>query len=76
MTSLIQRLVSQALDAHYLSIEAEDSLRRGLHNGSCAREDLHAFMRLQRAAMEGNVKQQSRLCCPLPMQSIPVAIAL
>ncbi|NEO85404.1 MAG: hypothetical protein F6J87_14315 [Spirulina sp. SIO3F2] len=66
MPSLIQDLVAHALRTHYLSTEAEERLRQRLHDAPCPREDLRAFMRLQWAAMDGEVQQQSRLCCAIP----------
>lgn len=61
MVSSIQALVSQALTTGYLTVDAEEQLRETLHGQDCGREDLHAFMRLQKAAMQGDVQQQSRL---------------
>lgn len=65
MPSLIQALVAHAIETRYLSTEAEEQLRQYLHDAPCPREDLQAFMQLQWATMEGEVQQQSRLCCAL-----------
>lgn len=56
---LIRNLVQQALSTGYLTIEAEEQLRQMLAT-KYDREDLKAFMKLQQAAMIGEVKQQSR----------------
>ncbi|MCU0526570.1 MAG: hypothetical protein MUF72_17300 [Elainella sp. Prado103] len=55
----IQDLVRQALETGYLSLAAEEQLRSLLQRKNDS-DDLTAFMQLQRAAMEGNVKQESR----------------
>ncbi|MBE9012790.1 hypothetical protein IQ250_21550 [Pseudanabaenaceae cyanobacterium LEGE 13415] len=57
----IREVVQQALTTGLLSIEAENQLR-SLLASKYDREDLHAFMTLQSAAMAGSVKQESRLC--------------
>lgn len=57
----IREVVQQALTTGLLSIEAENQLRLLLAS-KYDREDLHAFMALQSAAMAGSVKQESRLC--------------
>ncbi len=56
---LIRNVVQEALSTGYLTIEAEEQLRQMLAN-KYDREDFNAFMRLQRAAMAGLVRQQSR----------------
>ncbi len=56
---MIRNVVQQALSSGYLTIEAEEQLRQMLAK-KYDREDLKAFMTLQRAAMAGHVKQQSR----------------
>ncbi|HEY9893486.1 MAG TPA: hypothetical protein V6D37_17160 [Candidatus Sericytochromatia bacterium] len=56
---LIRNLVQQALSTGYLTIEAEEQLRKMLAK-KYDPEDLIAFMTLQKAAMTGQVKQQSR----------------
>lgn len=55
----IRDVVQQALDTGYLTLEAEDNLRRMLSR-KYSEEDLEAFIALQQAAMAGLVKQQSR----------------
>ncbi len=57
---LIRDLVQQALASSYLSVEAEEQLRRLLQT-KYEKEDLKAFMKLQLAVMEGLVRQESRL---------------
>ena len=59
----IREVVQHALDTGYLSIEAEDSLRR-LLGKQYSDEDLDAFVQLQEAVMGGVVKQQSRESSP------------
>jgi hypothetical protein len=56
----IREVVTQALDQGFLSIEAENILRQLLSH-KYGQEDLHAFMVLQYAAMNGQVRQESRL---------------
>jgi hypothetical protein len=58
MTS-ISDLVQKTLKAGYLTIEAEEQLRK-LLAGQYNLEDLNAFVALQEAAMTGQVKQESR----------------
>lgn len=55
----ISTVVQEALSTGYLTIEAEEQLRKMLTK-KYDREDLKAFMSLQEAAMAGLVKQQSR----------------
>lgn len=55
----IREVVQQALDTGYLTLEAEENLRRMLSR-KYSEEDLEAFISLQQAAMAGLVKQQSR----------------
>ncbi|MEG4073441.1 hypothetical protein QUA30_12175 [Microcoleus sp. Pol14C2] len=57
---LIRDLAQQALALGYLTIEAENQLRRMLTTTTYDLEDLNAFMALQLAAMSGGVKQESR----------------
>ncbi|MGB3694784.1 MAG: late competence development ComFB family protein [Spirulinaceae cyanobacterium] len=55
----IRGIVQKALDTGYLSVEAENSLRELLKQ-SYDQGDFNAFLKLQQAAMEGGVKQESR----------------
>lgn len=57
--SLIRDLAQHAIATRYLSVEAEEQLRRLLQT-KYEQEDLKAFMKLQLAAMEGLVRQESR----------------
>ncbi len=57
--NLIKELAQQALTTGYLTIEAEEKLRTLLKN-KYTYEDFEAFMKLQQAAVNGVVKQQSR----------------
>jgi hypothetical protein len=64
----IREVVQQVLSTGFLSIEAEDQLRRMLSK-KYDQEDFQAFMQLQNAAMIGSVRQESRLAIanpPLP----------
>ena len=56
---LIKEVVYEALNSGYLTIEAEDELRLMLRN-KYELEDLEAFIQLQKAAMIGQVRQESR----------------
>jgi len=58
--SLIYQIVQEALANNYLTIEAEEQLRQ-LLKSKYTKEDLKAFMNLQYAAMEGRVRQESRM---------------
>lgn len=55
----IKDIVQQALTTGYLSVAAENQLRRLLRCKLNA-DDLNAFWTLQSAAMTGDVKQESR----------------
>jgi len=57
--NLIREVVQQAIDAGYLTVEAEERLRL-LLRGKYEQEDFEAFVALQQAAMLGKVKQESR----------------
>lgn len=55
----ISDLVQQAIETGYLSLAAEEQLR-SLLQAKNDPEELTAFLRLQQAAMQGNVRQESR----------------
>lgn len=55
----IREIVQQVLTTGYLTVSAEEQLRR-LLTREYGREDFCAFMNLQQAAMMGRVKQESR----------------
>ena len=57
---LIRDLAQQALTLGYLTVEAENQLRRILTTTKYDLEDLNAFMTLQLATMSGGVRQESR----------------
>jgi hypothetical protein len=52
-------LIQQTIESGYLTLAVEEQLRR-LSQHQRNREDICALMRLQRAVMEGEVKQESR----------------
>lgn len=56
---LIREVVKQALNTGYLTLEAEENLRKMLKN-KYDLEDLEAFIDLQQATMVGIVRQESR----------------
>jgi hypothetical protein len=56
---LIREIVQQALAQNYLTVEAEEQLRRLLRSKYDS-EDLKAFVQLQVAAMEGHIRLESR----------------
>ncbi len=58
---LIRELVQEALATGFLTMEAEEQLRRLLKT-QYDLQDLKAFVNLQQAVMEGKVKQESRQC--------------
>lgn len=55
----IREIVHQVLQTGYLTVEAENNLRR-LFTVRYDLEDIEALTRLQQAATSGRVKQQSR----------------
>lgn len=55
----IHEVVKQALETGYLTLEAEETLRRMLSK-KYSEEDFEAFISLQQAAMTGQVRQESR----------------
>ena len=55
----MREIIQEALASGYLSLEAENRLRKLLVQ-KCQPEDISAFMRLHRETTEGNVKQESR----------------
>ncbi|MGL5873993.1 MAG: hypothetical protein ACRC2R_16765 [Xenococcaceae cyanobacterium] len=57
--NLIREVVQQAIKTGYLSVEDEEKLRTMLRK-KYGQEDLEAFMNLQKAAMTGQVRQESR----------------
>ena len=59
IVKLIREVVKQALNTGYLTLEAEENLRKMLKN-KYDLEDLEAFIDLQQAAMVGIVRQESR----------------
>ncbi|NJL51830.1 MAG: hypothetical protein HC930_05655 [Hydrococcus sp. SU_1_0] len=56
---LIREIVKQALNTGYLTLEAEEKLRKMLKN-KYELEDLEAFIDLQQATMLGMVRQESK----------------
>lgn len=56
---MISEVVQQALLVGYLTVEAEEELRR-LLKAKYNFDELKAFFSLQQAVIEGHVKQQSR----------------
>jgi hypothetical protein len=65
---LIRDLVQEAFETGYLSVTAEEQLR-SLLRSQYYPEDLKAFMELQMAAMNGQVKQESRQILLLQQES-------
>ena len=56
---LIREIVKQALNTGYLTLEAEEKLRKMLKS-KYELEDIEAFINLQQATMLGMVKQESK----------------
>ncbi|WP_223307390.1 hypothetical protein [Baaleninema simplex] len=69
----IRDLVREALETGYLSVEAEEQLRQCLTQ-KYDLEDFHAFVRLQQAAMQGKVRQESRELLERQSQSHPQSV--
>jgi hypothetical protein len=67
---LIREFVKQAIDAGYLSLEAENEMEHIFSSSKCDLEDLNAFMSLQLAAMAGRVRQESLELINLPNPNI------
>ncbi|MBD2742732.1 hypothetical protein [Coleofasciculus sp. FACHB-1120] len=57
--SRIKKIVQQALVTGYLTVEAEEQLRQLLKT-KYDFDDFMAFITLQKEAMEGRVRQESR----------------
>jgi hypothetical protein len=56
----IRDIVQQALATGYLTIAAQEQLRQLLQTTKYGKEDINAFMKLQKAAMDGHVQQEIR----------------
>ncbi|HAO13143.1 MAG TPA: hypothetical protein DCQ51_18725 [Planktothrix sp. UBA8407] len=56
----IRKLVNQTLEQGYLTLNVESELRYLLQTTRYSKEDFEAFIRLQNAAIDGLVKQESR----------------
>jgi hypothetical protein len=57
--TVIREVAKQAINAGYLTLEAENQMRQIFATTKCDLEDLDAFMSLQLAAMAGRVRQES-----------------
>ncbi|AFY79991.1 hypothetical protein [Oscillatoria acuminata] len=58
--NVISQIAKQALATGYLTLEAEERLRLLLQQTEYGLEDFQAFMLLQKEAMKGRVRQESR----------------
>lgn len=56
----ISNLVREAIDTGCLTVETEDRLRNLLQMTKYGREDLDAFVNLNHAVREGQIRQESR----------------
>lgn len=56
----IHQLVQQTLEQGYLSIDIEQQLRDLVQTTKYGLEDMNAFVNLQIAARDGQVRQESR----------------
>ncbi len=56
----IREIVQQTLATGYLTIAVQEQLRQLLQTTKYAQEDINAFMRLQKAAIDGEVLQEIR----------------
>jgi len=65
----IRDLVQKALTIGYLTLAAEEQLRQRLQTQTYEPDELNAFMKLQQAAMEGDVRQESRELFQLELRS-------
>lgn len=57
---MIRKLVNQTLEQGYLTLNVEEELRDLLQTTRYSKEDFEAFIRLQNAAIDGLVTQESR----------------
>lgn len=57
---VIQELVKKTLATGYLTLDTENQLRKLLQTTKYSKEDFDAFIKLQNAAIDGLVKQESR----------------
>lgn len=57
---MIGKLVNQTLEQGYLTLNVEAELRNLLQTTRYSKEDFEAFIRLQNAAIDGLVTQESR----------------
>ncbi|MGL5059549.1 MAG: hypothetical protein ACRC62_06165 [Microcoleus sp.] len=57
--SVISTIVRQAMATGYLTVDAEEQLRKLLQTTKYGLEDFEAFISLQTEVMEGRVKQQA-----------------
>ncbi len=62
----ISEIVQQALATGHLTVEAENQLRLLLQTTKYGLEEFNAFMTLQKSAMAGLVRQESRQLKELP----------
>ena len=62
----VREVVKQAIAAGYLSLEAENEMRKIFSSAKCDMEDLNAFMSFQLAAMAGRVRQESLEVIKMP----------
>ncbi|MEQ8467500.1 hypothetical protein [Coleofasciculus sp. E1-EBD-02] len=65
----IRDLVQKALTIGYLTLATEEQLRQLLQTKTYEPDELNAFMKLQQAAMEGDVRQESRELYQLELRS-------
>jgi hypothetical protein len=65
----IRDLVQKALTIGYLTLATEEQLRQLLQTKTYEPDELNAFMKLQQAAMEGDVRQESRELFQLELRS-------
>lgn len=56
----IHQLVQQTLEQGYLTIDVEQQLRNLVQTTKYGLEDMNAFVNLQIAAKDGQVRQESR----------------
>ncbi len=57
---IIDNLVQEILNTGYLTLEVEKRLRYLLQKTKYSQKDFEAFIRLQHAAIDGLIKQESR----------------
>lgn len=63
-----KKFIEQIIITGYLSIDSEEKLRKLMQKSSYSWEEVEAFAKLQKAAIQGKVKQESLDLMPLSLK--------